>query len=129
MKGVCRIAAANNTMSNMTQEWIRSEVIPLMMRYQTDLLYKALRQLRTRLYMDTLLPKSKSMSGNTFPQIFTDCEGFFWIMHLFSEAEVRMALRAFARQVGIPNEMHFGRASKKMVQHSNFQCAIREFRI
>ena len=39
-----------------------------------------------------------------------------------------MALRAFARQVGIPNELHFDIAADQMGPHINFQRAIREFR-
>ena len=46
-------------------------------------------------------------------------------MNLFSKAEVGMALREFARKVGIPNEMHFDREDEQMGPHSNFQCAIR----
>ena len=48
---------------------------------------------------------------------------------MFSEAEVGMAIRALARQVGIPNEMHFIRAAEHMKPHSNFLCDISEFRV
>ena len=50
-------------------------------------------------------------------------------MPLFSKAEVGMALSAFARQVGIPNELRFDRAADHMGLHRNSQCAIRKFRI
>ena len=68
------------------------------------------------------------MSGHTCTQIFTDGEGFF-IMYMFSKVEVGMVLRAFTRQVGIPNELHFDRADEQMVPHRNLQYTIREFSI
>ena len=66
------------------------------------------------------------MSGHTCNQIFIDVEGFFWIISLFRKAEVGMALRAFARQVGIPNELHFDRAAEQMGPQSDLKCAISE---
>ena len=38
MKFLCSITAEKNTLSNMTQEWIWSEVMPPMRQYRTDLL-------------------------------------------------------------------------------------------
>ena len=69
------------------------------------------------------------MSGHTCDHIFTDGELVVWIVLLISKAVVGMALRALARQVGIPNELHFDRAAEQMGPHSDFQCAIRGFRI
>ena len=69
------------------------------------------------------------MSGHTFAQMFKDGEICFWSMPLFSRAEVGMALRASARQVGIPKKLHFDKASDKMGLHSKFQCVIIEFSI
>ena len=59
------------------------------------------------------------MSGHTCAQIFTDGEGFFRIVPLFSKAEVGTEIRVFARQVGIPNELHFDRTAEKMVPNRN----------
>ena len=47
----------------------------------------------------------------------------------FSKDEVGMALRAFTRQAGIPNEVHFDRSAEQMVPHSDFKRAIRELSI
>ena len=60
------------------------------------------------------------MSGNTCAKIFTDDEVFVCIMPLFSKAEVEMELRELARQVGIPNDIHFDRADEHMGPHSDF---------
>ena len=79
--------------------------------------------------MDTFIPKAKSVSGHTCAQVFTDGEGFVWKMPLFSKAKFGVSLRAFAIQLGIPNELQFDRVAYQMAPHSNFQCAIREFRI
>ena len=103
--------------------------MPLTRRYRTGLLSQELFQLRNRFYTDTFPPKANSVSENTCFHIFTDGEIFIWIMPLFSKAEVGMAHRAFKRQVGITNELHFDRASEQMGPHSNLQCDIREFRI
>ena len=69
------------------------------------------------------------MSGHTCSHIFTDGEVFVWIMYLFIKAEVGMSLRAFERQIGIPNELPFDRAAEQIVLNGNFQCAIRGFSI
>ena len=79
--------------------------------------------------MYALFPKSNSVPGHTCYQIFIDGEVFFWIMPLFSKAKVVMVLRAFRRQVGIPNEMHFDREADSMGQYSDLQYFIREFSI
>ena len=86
-------------------------------------------RLRTRSYMDTFFPMAKSLSGHTCAHMFTDGEGYVWIMHFFSKAEVGMELRAFARQVGISNKLNFDRAADKMGRNNDFQCATRKFRI
>ena len=103
--------------------------MPLKRQYHNNPLSKDLRRLRIRFYMYALFPNSKSVPGHTCYQIFIDGEGFFWIMPLFIKDEVGMELRAFEKQLVIPNELHFDRAADHIGPHSNFQCAIREFRI
>ena len=125
MEWGCSDTASNNTLSNMAQEWIRSAVMPLTSRYRMDLIYQGIQQIRAKLYMDTLFPKSNSVSGHACSHIFTDGEGFFFIMNFFNKVEVGMALRAFAIQVGISNDLHFDRADDQMGPHINSQCVIR----
>ena len=67
-----------------------------------------------------LFPKDNSVSGHTCAQIFTSGEGFVWIMPFFSKAEVGKALRALAKQLGIPNYLHFDRYSEYILLHSGF---------
>ena len=62
MKWICIVTAENNTLSSTTQECIRSVVMPLTRQYHTDLLSQELFRLRTKFYMNTLLPKYKSVS-------------------------------------------------------------------
>ena len=114
MKWGCSVTAANNTSRNMAQEWIWSAVMHPMRRYHTDLISQDLLRLITRFYTDTYPPNTNLVSGHNFAQIFTDGEGSFWIMPLFSKAEVGMALRALARRIGTPNEMHVDRAAEQM---------------
>ena len=73
--------------------------------------------------------KSKSVSGHTCAYIFTYDEVFVCIMPLFGNYEVVMSLRAFSIKVGIPTDLQFDRAVEQKGPHSDFQCAIREFRI
>ena len=123
MKWGCSVTAAKNMLNKMTQEWIRSAVMPLTRRYHTNLPYQDLHQLRTRFYTDTFPPKAKSVSGHTCAHIFTDGEQFVWIMPLFSKDEFGMALREFEIKVGIPNVLHFDRVTEHMGPHSNFQIS------
>ena len=129
IKWVCIVISAKNTLNNTTQEWVLFAVMPLTRRYRTDILYQDLLQLRTRFYTDKSLPKSKSVSGHIFAQISIYGEGFFWIVPFFGKAEFGTALRAFAKQVSIPYELHFDREDEQMGTHSDFQFASREFRI
>ena len=48
---------------------------------------------------------------------------------MISKAVVGIALRELARKLGIANELPFDRVAEQMGPHSDFQCAIREFRI
>ena len=107
MKWGCSVTVENDTLNNTSKEWIGTAVIPLNMRYHTDLLSQDLCQIINRLYTDTFPPKAKSVSGHNCAQIFTDSERFVWITPLFSKVEFGMELRAFSRQVGIPKEIHF----------------------
>ena len=58
------------------------------------------------------------MNVHTCDQIFTDGE-VFWITPLFSKAKFGMALRALTSKVGIPNELQFNGAAKKMGLHND----------
>ena len=68
MKLGCSITPENNTTNNTTQEWTRSAVMLLTMRYHTDLLSNDLHQIRTRIYTDTLLPKAKQCLDTLVPR-------------------------------------------------------------
>ena len=129
MKWGCSFTAEKNTLNNTIQEWIRSAVMPLRRRYRTDILSQDLCRLSTRFYIDTLFPKANSVSRHDCYQIFTDGERIICIIPFFSKAEVGMAIISFMRQVGILNELHFGKAADQMGPHSNFQFAMRELSI
>ena len=68
MKWDCSVTATKNTLNNRTQEWIWSAVMPLTRRYHMDILSQELRQLRTRFYTDTLLPKAKQCLDTLVPR-------------------------------------------------------------
>ena len=70
------INASKNTILNMTQDWIRSVVMPLKKRYFTDLRSHNLRRLWIRFYTNTLFPKVKSIIVHDCGQIYTDGKGF-----------------------------------------------------
>ena len=105
------ITAAKKTINNTNQNLIRPEVMPLMERYITDLMSHKLCRLRTIFYTDTLFPKFKSITGYDCAQIYTDVEWLFWIVPLFCNTEVGISLSSFAKQAGIPNQLHYDRAA------------------
>ena len=116
----------NNTMINTTQDWIRSEAMPLTKRRCTTLLYHNLCCLQNIFYTDTLFPKVNSVTGHECAKIYTDREEFVFIMPLFSKAEVGMSFTAFANQLGIPNELHFDIATEQTGQKTDLQCVFKE---
>ena len=122
----CSINNAKNTISNMSQYWIRLMTMPLTRCYCTDLLFQNLCRLQARLYTDTLFTKVKPITRHECDHIYTNSEGFVCIVPLFSKSEVGMFLRDFAKQVGIPNESHFNITVEKTLQKNDLQCALQE---
>ena len=116
--------AAKNMIINTTQGWIRLAVMPLNILYRTDLLQQKLRCLQKRSYTVTLFSKVKLINRHECDHIYTKDKEFIWIMPLFIKVEVDITIRAFSKQVGIPNELHLDRDTYQMSCKSNFQCTF-----
>ena len=72
---VIPIYGAQQTLKNTTWVGIIHAVHPSTRWYKTDIIHGYNdRRLNTKMYFDTLLPKFRSLNGNTFAQLFTDTE-------------------------------------------------------
>ena len=125
----CSITAADNNISNTTQNYIRSSVMPLKKRYYTDLMYQNLRCLQTIFYTDTIYPKVKSITGNDYAHISINSKGLTLNTPFFSNSEVGRSIRDFSEQVGIQNELHFDRYIEQTVRRRDLQHALQELHI
>lgn len=122
-------STAKATLDATTQHSVRSAVLPLTRRYRTDLLSQRLRRLTCKFFTDTLFSKSKSIIGNICAQIYTNAEGFIFVIPIASKSEAGTTLDEFAQDVGIPNELVFDGASEQIGRKTHFMKSVKHYRI
>lgn len=123
------LRTAKDTIKATTQLGIRSAVGPLTRRYRTDLMQAHHRRLNTTFYTDTMFSKSKSITGNTVAQVYTDGQGFVHVDPRTSKAMAGLTLGSLVETVGIPNKIIYDGAPEQVGPNSEFQKNMRHYKI
>ena len=124
----CGTETAKDTIRVTTQLGVRSAVHPLRRRYRTDLLSLRYKRLQTTFYTDTMLYKTKSLGQNVCAQVFTDGT-YVTAYPLKSKSEAGQALKLFAEDVGIPNELTSDNAKEMTGGDTEFVKTARRLNI
>jgi hypothetical protein len=118
---------ARVTLRVTTQRGIRHAIHPLHRRYRTDRLNLHTRRLAGQWYMDHLVSKRKSLSGNTGAWVYTNGK-FTCIYPTVNRKQVVETLKEFVDDVGIPEKLRADRAPEIFGAHTEFQKEIRRIR-
>ena len=95
------LESAKKTLQVTTQTGVRTTIHPFVRRFRVDHLNWDNRFLKGRWYSDTLLAKTKSLSGNQCSQLYTN--GKFTVNYpIKSRKEVGDTLIQFCQDVGVP---------------------------
>ena len=115
------IEAAKDTIKATTQLAIRNAIHPLRRRYRTDLLSLNYRRINEVVFSDTIFSKYEAYSKSTCAQVFATLSGAFFVYPLKSKSEAGEALRQFAEDVGVPNELVTDNASEMISPGTKFR--------
>lgn len=120
----CGLETAKKTLKATTQMGIRHAVHPLSRRYRTDIMQSRLRRLNTSFYSDTFFATTKSLSGKTCGQLFTNGR-YTHVEPMTRKSEAGATLGNFLHEVGVPNNMIFDGALEQTGPRSEFMKRIR----
>ena len=112
---------AKTTLKFVTQQSIRSTILPLTRRYRIDLMPQQLRGLSTTWYTDTLFAKDKSLTGNTCAQLYTGGNEFAHVYPIGSKSEAGDTLQQISKDIGIPNTIISDNSPEQTSKFSKFQ--------
>jgi Reverse transcriptase (RNA-dependent DNA polymerase) len=124
----CSLSTAKKTMEATTQLAIQHAVHPLRRRYRTDIAMTGYNRLKTRMYLDTMFSKVKSLKGNTCAQVFCD-HAFVRVIPMASKAEAGAALQTFAQDVGIPMELLVDSSGEQVGLNTEFSRNMKRYDI
>ena len=120
---------AKATLKCTTQEGIRSALHPLTRRYRTDLMQSKYHRLNTEFYTDTVFTKIKSLNQCTCFQLWTDGNGFIYVVPLRSKKDIVNSLNNVVENVGIPRKIISDGASEEVGENSRFHKRVRYLNI
>ena len=109
---------SKETLKETTLDFIRLALLPLTMRYRTDLISQLLRRISCTFYTDTIFSKQKYIIGNTCNKIFTDGEGFIYVNPMLSKSQAVKYLNVVIRDIGIPNTLISDNAGDQKVSQT-----------
>jgi len=111
------------------QKGIRYAVQPVHRRYCVDHLNLHRKRLNQEWYMDQMFSRTKSMSGNTCANVFTNGKVTkVYPLPSTSSANLTNSLQDFADDVGIPSLIHSDLAAAVEGRHTDFQKLVRHLR-
>jgi len=103
----CGLETAKRTLKVTTQKGIRYAVQPVHRRYRVDHLNLHRKRLNQDWYMDQMFSRTKSMSGKTCANVFTNGKVTkVYPLPSTSSANLTNSLQDFADNVGIPSLIH-----------------------
>jgi hypothetical protein len=123
------LTQARQTIKVTTQRGIRSAILPLGRRYQTDRMYNQRRLRGQRFYTDTLIGKYESLSNNTCAQIFANESFFVKAYPMEKKSMAGAALRQFIRDYGVPEHLTFDGSAEQTKPKTEFMKHIRDYGI
>jgi hypothetical protein len=98
------IEKAKETLSVTTQRGIRKAIHQLHLRYRTDRLNLHVRRMEGQWYMDHLVSKRKSLSGNTGAWVYTNGK-YTCVYPVQKRSQVPKTLKKLIDDVGIPERL------------------------
>ena len=118
------IPTAVKTLKHTTQKFLRSALLPLGQRYQTDRLFSR-KTLRGKWSTDTLDGRRKSLAGNRYAQVFANKGYFSKIYPMDSKRKAGQALREFCNEFGVPEHLTFDGSKEQCSKGTEFMKQIR----
>jgi hypothetical protein len=121
------IEKAKETLSVTTQRGIRQAIHPLHCRYRTDCLNLHVWRMEGQWYMDHLVSKRKSLSGNTGAWVYTNGK-YTCVYPVQKRSQVPETLKKLIDDVGIPERLRADQAPELVGAHTEFQkeiCRVR----
>ena len=97
---------AKRTLEVTSQKRVHTKDPTLAINYGTNDLMLRYRHINEYFYMDTLFSTSKaekSTRGNTCCQLFVTDKGYLYIVPMESKSQVILAVKQFAKEVGVPD--------------------------
>jgi hypothetical protein len=125
----CGLETAKRTLMVTTQKGIRYAVQPVHSLYRVDHLNLHRKRLNKEWYMDQMFSRTKSMSGNTCANVFTNGKVTkVYPLPPTSWPNLTNALQDFDDNVGIPSLIHSDLAAADEGRHTDFQKLVRHLR-
>jgi hypothetical protein len=117
---------AKKTLQVTTQKGVRSAILPLSRRYRTDRMFNQRKLRGQKFFTDTLFGKTKSLTNNTYVQIFANESYFVKAYSMEKKSGAGLALRQFIRDYGVPERLTSDGASEQTGPKTEFMKQVRK---